>query len=128
MLTLMAPVSADVVVIVSRESLIESLTRTELTDVFLGRITHFPNGERLVPLDQAEASPAHDSFYREYLDKSPAQIKAHWTKLIFTGRGQPPRSATNDDEVIDVVATNPGTIGYIDSGNVDERVRVILIE
>lgn len=123
-----ATASAEVVVVVSSESPVRTLSRTVLTDIYLGRLNRFPNGEPAVPIDQTERSPAHDEFYREYLGRSSAQMRAYWSKLIFTGRGQPPRAASGDAAAADIVASSPNAIGYVDSSAVDERLRVVNID
>lgn len=119
---------AEVVVVVSADNPVESLSRAALRDIYLGRLNRFPNGDAVVPIDQREGSPAHDEFYSRYLGQSPAQIKAHWSKLIFTGRGQPPRAMPGDDAAAELVAENPNAIGYLDDSRVDERLRVVSIE
>ena len=68
-----------------------------------------------------------EKFYSQFTGKSPAQVKAHWTKIIFTGRGQPPRQVTGGAEVRRTVAENPAAIGYIDAKLVDSSVRVIAL-
>jgi hypothetical protein len=52
-------------------------------------------------------------------------VKAHWSKIIFTGRGQPPRQASTGLEARRMVAENPNAIGYIDPALVDNSVRVL---
>ncbi len=120
--------TAEVVVVVSADNPVETLSRTQLTDIYLGRLNRFPNGDAVVPIDQRESSPAHDEFYNRYLGQSPAQIKAHWSKLIFTGRGQPPRAVPGGDAAAELVAENPNAIGYLDASLVDERLRMVTIE
>jgi ABC-type phosphate transport system substrate-binding protein len=120
--------TAEVVVVVSANNPVESLSRAQLTDIYLGRLNRFPNGDPVVPIDQRERSPTHDEFYSQYLGQSPAQIKAHWSKLIFTGRGQPPRAVPDDEAAAELVAENPNAIAYVDAGAVNERLRVIAIE
>jgi ABC-type phosphate transport system substrate-binding protein len=124
---------AEVVVVVSAENPVESLSRAELADIYLGRMTRFPNGESVVPVDQRETSPTHHEFYSRYLGRTPAQIKAHWSKLIFSGRGQPPRTVAGDKAVAEFVAGNHHAIGYLavdylSAGLVDKRLRVVPIE
>lgn len=123
-----AAAPAEVVVVVSADNPVESLSRVQLTDIYLGRLNRFPNGDAVVPIDQRESSPAHDEFYSRYLDQSPAQIKAHWSKLIFTGRGQPPRAVSGGEAAAELVAGNPNAIGYLDAELVDERLRVVSVE
>jgi ABC-type phosphate transport system substrate-binding protein len=52
-------------------------------------------------------------------------VKAHWSKIVFTGRGQPPRQASNASEAKKLIAENPNAIGYIDHSAVDASVRVL---
>ena len=85
----------DVVVVVSRESSVTALTRDQIADLFLGRLSRFPGGVKAAPIDQPEGSPVRNSFYADFAAKSPAQVKAHWSKIIFTGRGQPPQEIAN---------------------------------
>ena len=80
---------------------------------------------QVVPIDQAEGSVAREEFYTRFLGKSPAQVKAYWAKIIFTGRGQPPKEVASSIEVKKRVAENPNAIGYIDQSHVDESVRVL---
>ncbi|WEF35088.1 hypothetical protein [Pseudoduganella chitinolytica] len=54
-------------------------------------------------------------------------MKAYWTKMIFTGRGQPPREAPNSAAVRRLVADNPGMIGYIERAALDPSVRPVLV-
>jgi ABC-type phosphate transport system substrate-binding protein len=117
---------ADVVAVVSTKSAVTTLTKAEVTDIFLGKVTRFPNGALAVPLDQAEGAVARDEFYAKVAGKSPAQIKAFWSKIIFTGRGQPPKEVANSIEMKKRIAENPAAIGYIEENLVDDSVRVVL--
>ncbi|MDT8403011.1 phosphate ABC transporter substrate-binding protein [Sulfuriflexus sp.] len=119
---------AEVVVVVSAENPVESLTSVELADIYLGRMHTFPNGESVVPVDQRENSLVHHEFYSLYLGRTPAQIKAHWSKLIFSGRGQPPRIVAGDKAVAEFVSGNHQAIGYVTPDLVDKRLRVVPIE
>lgn len=114
--------------VVSANNPVESLSRAQLTDIYLGRLNRFPNGDAVVPIDQHESSPAHDEFCSRYLRQSPAQVKAHWSRLIFTGRGRPPRAVSDNAAAAGLVAGNPNAISYLDAGLVDERLRVVTIE
>lgn len=125
--------SAEVVVVVSVQNPVEALSQAELRDIYLGRMNRLPNGSAVTPLDQREGSAAHRTFYREYMAQTPAQIKAHWSRLIFTGRGQPPRSVADDSAMADAVAASPVALGYLDSAYLDsaqvgDRLRVVAID
>ena len=120
------PTRGDVVAVVSARSAVIVLSNSQLADIFLGRVTRFPNGVQAVPIDQADGSVARDEFYLRLAGKSAAQLKAYWSKIIFTGRGQPPPTVANSDEVKRRLIGNPAAIGYIESNRVDGSVRVVL--
>jgi ABC-type phosphate transport system substrate-binding protein len=118
-------VAADVVAVVSKTSTITSLSNAQLTDIFLGKVSRFPNGALAVPIDQVEGSPARDEFYAIFASKSPAQVKSLWAKIIFTGRGQPPKTVSNSSAVRKLLAANPQAIGYIERSSVDNSVKIL---
>ena len=115
----------EVVPVVSAKSHVKDLNADQVADIFLGKTSRFPDGTQAVPIDQSEDSPARDKFYAQFTGKSPAQLKAYWSKIIFTGRGQPPRQAADSTEVKRIVTDNPHAIGYIDANQVDSSVRVL---
>jgi ABC-type phosphate transport system substrate-binding protein len=118
---------ADVVAVVSASSPITTLSLSQVADIFLGRVNRYPSGVPAIAIDQSEGSAARDEFYEKITGKSPAQIKAYWSRIIFTGRGQPPPTVTSGIEVKKRVIENPAAIGYIDKTLVDDSVKVVLI-
>lgn len=123
-----ARVAADtVVVVVSPDAPVTEMSRLHLADLYLGRTSRFPGGEPAEPIDQEPGAPTREAFYEGYLGRSRSEIKAHWSKAVFTGRGRPPRDVTDGEAVRDLVAEDPGTIGYIDADLVDESVRVVRV-
>ena len=120
--------AADVVAVVSARNPVSTLSRNQVVDIFLGRAGRFPDGSQAVPIDQAEGSAARDAFYLTFAGKSAAQLKAHWSKIIFTGRGQPPREVPNSIDVKRLIVENPNAIGYIEQELVDGSVKVLLAQ
>lgn len=95
------PASAEVLVVVSAEAPFTRLTSSDLRDIYLGRRTLIVNGVQVVPLDLTEGTAARSEFYAHYMGQTPAQIKAHWARQIFTGRGQPPQALANSRAVVE---------------------------
>jgi ABC-type phosphate transport system substrate-binding protein len=116
---------ADVVAVVSSKSTVGSLTKDQVADIFFGKVRRFPNGAVAIPIDLAEDLPERAQFYEKVANKSAAQVKAQWARIIFTGRGQPPKSVPSDIEMKKRLAENPDAIGYIDATQVDASVRVL---
>jgi len=118
---------AELVVIVSARSPAPALNSEQVAAIFLGQAGRFPDGGEAVALDQRVGAPERDAFYRQVTGKSPALLKAHWSKMVFTGRGQPPREAPDAAWVRRMVAANPSMIGYIDRSALDASVRPVLV-
>ena len=117
--------AADVVAVVSSKSAVAALSRDQVAEIFLGKTSRFPDGTAAVPIDLTEGAAERDEFYKKVASKTSAQIKAYWSKIIFTGRGQPPKIVSNGIEMKKYIAANPATIGYLDSKLVDDSVRVL---
>jgi ABC-type phosphate transport system substrate-binding protein len=116
---------ADVVAVVSAKSTITTLSKSQLADIFLGKVSRLPNGARVVAIDQAEDAPARAEFYLKLADRSAPQMKAYWSKIRFTGRGQPPEEVHSSADMKKRIAADPAAIGYIEESLVDDSVRVV---
>ena len=92
--------------------------------IYLGKAKSFADGSSAKPVNQ-DGNAVFDEFNDKVLGKSSAQLNAHWSKLVFTGKGTPPDKLANDQAVIDFVSSNPGAIGYVSSGSVSGDVKVV---
>lgn len=119
--------AAELVVVVSARSPVASLRAGQVTDIFLGQVGRFPDGSEAVPLDLPIGSPLRNEFYAKVAHKSAPLMKAHWTKMIFTGRGHPPKEVASSAAVRKMVADNPALIGYIEKAALDASVRPVLL-
>lgn len=116
---------AEIAVIVSSNNYNDSLDKDNISRVFLGKTKNFPDGSQAVPVDQKAGSSARESFNTNVLGKSSSQLKAYWSRLIFTGKGTPPKESGDDLTVKKLVAENPNLIGYVNSETVDGSVKVV---
>ena len=115
----------DIVVIVSSLNSVKTLTRDHVEDIFLGRMQQFPNEQRALPIDQAEGSAVRERFNMEVLGRTSAQVRTHWSRILFTGRGRPPRSVASSEDMLQAVATDVHAIGYIERRFVNGSVVVV---
>lgn len=122
-----ARAASDLVVIVSARSQVATLRPDQVAALFLGQSLRFPDGTEAAPLDQRIGSSLRDEFYQHVANKTPALLKAHWSKMVFTGRGQPPADLPDSAAVRRKVATDPNAIGYIERGALDSSVRAVLV-
>jgi ABC-type phosphate transport system substrate-binding protein len=121
-----SPSKADVVVVVSAKNASTSLTESQVADIFLGRASYFPSGEEAMPLDLPEDSPLRADFYRDCTGKSAPQLRAYWSKLIFTGRAQPPREVADAAAIRHFLQSRPSAIAYMDRKDVDPSMKIVL--
>lgn len=100
-------------VIVHPASSVESLSRREIVDLFLKRVTTWPTGGAVHPVEPPEDGNVRALFASQVLGKSSGALKTYWNKRIFAGREVPPVEKPSDEEVLAYVRANHGAIGYV---------------
>ncbi|MBK6998789.1 MAG: hypothetical protein IPH35_02040 [Rhodoferax sp.] len=125
--TLLAQVgAAQVAVVVGANSAATALTTEQAAGLFLGKSEQLPGVGVALLLDQPESAPVRETFYTKVTGKSAAQVKAAWSRLMFSGKATPPKEIANSAAVKKLVASNPNTVGYIEKSAVDSSVKVLL--
>lgn len=116
---------AELVVIVhpSNDS---ALDAKKVQRIFLGKEKKFSNGSAVVPLNQV-TNDLRNQFDSNVLGRSSTQVSAYWSKLVFTGKGIPPKELANDAAVVAAVAADAGAIGYVDSASVTGDVKTVSV-
>jgi hypothetical protein len=108
----------DIVVIVNAAA--KPVSKEQITDVYLGR------SAVLTPIDQTVGSSIYVEFYKKATGRDLAQIKAIWSRILFTGRGLPPKQLPDSTAVKKAVAANLNAVGYIEKSALDASVKVAL--
>ena len=111
---------AALVIIVNPANPLGAMTPDQAAQYFLGR------SNSLTPFDLAGQSSLRTEFYQKLTGKDQDQVKAIWSKIVFTGRGLPPREYGTSGAIRHAVAADRNAIGYIDSSVVDGTVKVVL--
>lgn len=101
------------------------LTSDQVKDLFLGKTKSLPNGERAKVVDQSEGSATRHEFYSSIVGRDSDEMKAHWSRLVFTGKGTPPEAVGDDAAVKAYVSKTPDGIGYIADTAIDSSVKVL---
>jgi len=115
---------AEMLVVVSKDSPIDTLSENEVSNIFLGKTNYLKSVGQVVPL---ELTSHHDkyAFYKRISGKSPAQINSYWTTLIFTGKGKPPKEFRSLVELLRELANNPNAITYMPANQINPKVKVV---
>lgn len=117
-------VHAEIAVIV-HPSNANAVDEATISKIYLGREKSFADGSSVIPMSLTESAAASATFNEKVLKKSSSQLKAYWSKLVFTGKGTPPKEVASDDEMVKLVAGNPSLMGYVDAAKVDASVKVV---
>jgi ABC-type phosphate transport system substrate-binding protein len=110
---------ADAFVVIVHPSVTgSSIRRADLGGLFLKKVSRWGSGGGLaVPVDQSGTSPVRSAFSEGVLRQPVAQVVQYWQKQMFSAaRLAPPPVKASDAEVIEFVAKNPGSVGYVASG------------
>ena len=116
-------VLADVAVIVNPTHSAD-ISVEDIKGLYSGRQKNFADGKAALVLSLEDGDPTRSEFNNDALGKTDAQMKAYWSKLLFTGKGTPPNEVS-PAEMLQVVASNPNTIGFVDAASVTGDVKVI---
>jgi ABC-type phosphate transport system substrate-binding protein len=111
--------AAEIVVIVNPKNPASRMFSEQAAQFILGKSTLF------TPIEHTEG-PLRNEFSQKVLGKDSAQVKAQWSKLVFTGKGTAPKEYGSSAEVKKAVAADVQAIGYIEKSAVDDSVKVIL--
>ncbi len=118
-----AAVHAEVAVIVNPANT-SSLSDKDIERIFLGKQKRFAEGQAVNVVYGVSGTSSRSEFEQKALKKSSSQVKAYWSKLVFTGKGKPPKELS-EEEVIKFVASTPNAIAYVTPAKVDTSVKVL---
>lgn len=117
---------ADIVIIVHPDN--EAAIDAKVVQrIFLGKEKKFSDGKETLPINQADKSASRGQFDSDVLGRNTNQVLAHWSKLVFTGKGIPPKEVDNDEAVVAIVADNKNAIGYVDRSAATNAVKIIAL-
>ena len=125
LLAVSALAQAQVAVVVNPKNAAATMTADQVAGIFLGKSSTLPSGATAAAVDQSESAAIREQFYTKVTGKQAAQVKAAWSRLVFSGKGTPPKEMASSADVKKFVAGNPDAIGYIEKSAVDGSVKVV---
>ncbi|ARN19615.1 hypothetical protein [Piscinibacter gummiphilus] len=120
LLAIACAMTANAGVVVVGHPMASPLTKEQVANVYLGK------SALAMPLDLPDASPTKAQFYDKAMGREVSQMKATWARIVFTGKGRPPKEFADATALKREIAANPKAIGYIDSSAIDGSVKVLL--
>ncbi len=117
---------ADVAVIVNVENG-ATFSDSDISRIFLGKLKKFSSGDKAVAINLKLGNSTRNEFETKVLGKSASQIKAYWSKQVFSGKGKPLPELVSDKDILTMVASDSNVIAYVDAASVDDSVKVIKV-
>jgi ABC-type phosphate transport system substrate-binding protein len=115
------------ILIVNAANPVSALRDVDVSKLFLRKVTKWPSGKPVQPVDQVASSPARRTFSNAIHRMDVPRVKSYWQEIVFSGRGDPPPERASDDEIIQFVRANPNAIGYVSSSIALVDVKVLTI-
>ena len=125
------PYPPGAIAVVTRASgPIVKLSSRELSRIALGQQQTLDDGTPVRFADLA-AGPLREQFYLRIAQRNPVQMRAYWSRIVFTGRGTPPPAARDGDKLREWLARDPSLVGYLPADELsaadDAALRVLHI-
>jgi TonB family protein len=123
-----ASAASGVKVIANPSVRADSISAEELKSVFLEERSSLPDGSRVEPVI-SKGGAVHETFVKQYLGKSEADLQTYYRSLVFTGKGSMPKTVASDTEIAAYVARTRGAIGYVSSEtSIDGAKTLVVLE
>jgi len=104
----------------------ESLDASTLRGIFGMHMTRWPDGTPIKVFVLPDDNPEHEKFAKTFLNTYPHQLRRNWDRLVFSGTGNAPIKVEDEQEMLKMIRSTPGAIGYVES--VEESANVHVIE
>lgn len=113
------------VVVVNQASGVDTLTKKEVVDIFMGRYNRFPNGQVAYPVDLPSGSSGKSHFYMQLVNQSERKIQSYWSRLLFSGRAKPPEASASLPDVVNYVESNEEAIAYLPRTLITPEMKIV---
>jgi len=118
--------SSQVVVVAHKSVPVDSLSKSELLNLYTGETSVWDDGEPVVIFDLKEKGSTRKTFY-DFLGMASSRIKSIWLKRMLSGESDPPVALKSEDEVLQKISSTTGAIGFLNHSKPGGQVKVLMI-
>jgi phosphate transport system substrate-binding protein len=123
LLTFLTPCFAHhMAVVVNKDNNVENVTAVHLSRIFRSEVKKWPDGKAVVLVLHKDSEGETETLQRLNKmsgDELKAQIAAHKESIVM---------ADSDAEVLKIVQSTPGAIGFVDVRSVDNTINVVRVD
>ena len=102
-----------------------SLDKDQVRRIFTMYQTNWSDSQPIVVFVLASHNTTHQFFSREVLGLFPYQLDRIWNKLIYSGLGEGPTKVYSEEEMLEKIKQQPGSIGYVMTLAVPSDINIV---
>lgn len=114
-----------ILVVTNKNAPVESMTRSQVIDLFMGKFVAFPSGSKATPVDINGNAQVKGLFYQKLVKMPLARVNAYWSRIKFTGRARPPIGEDTVQQVVEYLSQNENAIGYIPADAMTDKLKAV---
>ncbi len=100
------------------------LPLTEIAAIYLLRVTSWPDGSHIVPVNRDAGSDARREFTARVLQEDNAELAVYWNEMHFMGK-MPPLVQESPEAMIAFIRNVPGSLGYVTGSTPPANVKLL---
>jgi ABC-type phosphate transport system substrate-binding protein len=117
--------SPKVQVIVNSSVAKSQVSVEQIRRIFSMRQTAWADKQSITVFVLVNKHKTHQTFSTKILGLFPYQLERVWNKLVYSGLGEEPIKVNSEQEMLDRVNNQPGSIGYVMNKTEFDNVKVI---
>ena len=111
------------VVVIGHPSMPKTDQQT-LQRLYTGRVVSISQQSAL-PLNLPPGDPIRKQFIEAVLGQTEEQYVGYWLVRRYVGKGAPPQELGSLEDMLNIIATTPGAVGYVPVAKVPQGANVI---
>jgi ABC-type phosphate transport system substrate-binding protein len=106
----------------------DEITKTQARRIFSMRQATWPNDSPITVYVMDDRNQIHNIFSTQVLGLFPYQLDRIWNKLVYSGLGEEPIKVKSEQEMLEKISKNPGSIGYVTPNKKIDIVNVKIVQ
>ncbi len=119
------PDGAEKIAIIVHKSVKDKVfDKNIISDIYTLNKQFWEDGSKVVVVDRKGEDKLKEEFYKR-LNLSVSKLQRIWIRKQFSGKGQAPKTYKTQKEILSIIESTPGAIGYVSSDSTSDNVRII---
>lgn len=120
---------SDIAMIVGAKTQVDNVTAGDLKKILMGDRQYWSPGQRIVLLIRAPQARERDVLLKRIYQMSESQFRQYWVAKVFRADAPAgPKVVYSNQTALDLVASLPGAVAFVDAAEVPRGARVVKID